>query len=194
MVRNTYIYRPSRRCGSSPTSSPTLRARMPKFNSISISAITSRKPEARTRQLELAFTLADGLEYVRPLASRAAGRRRLRRRSAFFFGIGMNFFMEIAKLRAARRCWGGSCRPSRQERKPLMLRTHCQTSGLVADRAGPVQQRRPHDDRGDGRGVRRHAVAAHQRASTRRRAAHRFRSRASPATRRCPAGGDASRA
>ena len=96
--------RPSRACGSSPTSSPTAPADMPKFNSISISGYHMHEAGATAVQ-ELAYTLADGMEYVR--AAQAAGLDidAFAPRLSFFFGIGMNLFMEIAKLRAARTLW-----------------------------------------------------------------------------------------
>jgi methylmalonyl-CoA mutase len=130
MVRNTYIYPPQ----------PSLRiisdifaytsAHMPKFNSISISGYHMQEAGA-TADLELAYTLADGVEYVR--AGRAANLDidRFAPRISFFFGIGMNFFMEVAKLRAARALWAKLMRQEFEPRDPrsLALRTHCQTSG-----------------------------------------------------------------
>jgi methylmalonyl-CoA mutase len=130
MVRNTYIYPPQ----------PSLRiisdifaytsAHMPKFNSISISGYHMQEAGA-TADLELAYTLADGVEYVR--AGRAANLDidRFAPRISFFFGIGMNFFMEVAKLRAARALWAKLMRQEFEPRDPrsLSLRTHCQTSG-----------------------------------------------------------------
>ena len=130
MVRNTYIYPPD----------PSLRiisdifaytsAHMPKFNSISISGYHMQEAGA-TADLELAYTLADGVEYVR--AGLAAGLKidAFAPRLSFFWAIGMNYFMEIAKMRAARLLWAklikAAARPS--DPKSLALRTHCQTSG-----------------------------------------------------------------
>jgi methylmalonyl-CoA mutase len=129
MVRNTYIYPPG----------PSLRivsdifaytsAHMPKFNSISISGYHMQEAGA-TQDLELAYTLADGVEYVR--AGLAAGLEidKFAPRLSFFFGIGMNFFMEVAKLRAARLLWAKLIKPFEpKDRRSLSLRTHCQTSG-----------------------------------------------------------------
>ncbi len=152
--------RPRRACGSSPTSSGTPRSNMPKFNSISISGYHMQEAGA-TQALELAFTLADGLEYVRTAIARGPGRRRVRRpRLSFFWAIGMNFFMEIAKMRAARLLWARHHEPVRRQEPEVADAAHpLPDLGLVPDRAGPVQQRRAHHHRGDGRGVRRHADA-----------------------------------
>ena len=84
-------------------------------------------------------------------------------RLSFFFGIGMNFFMEIAKLRAARLLWARLMQQfDPKNPASLALRTHCQTSGVSLTEQDPLQQHHPHHDRGDGGGARRHAVAAHQ--------------------------------
>jgi methylmalonyl-CoA mutase len=129
MVRNTYIYppQPSLRIISDIFSYTS--AHMPKFNSISISGYHMQEAGA-TADLELAYTLADGVEYVR--AGRAANLPvdRFAPRLSFFFGIGMNFFMEVAKLRAARVLWAKLMRQFEpQDERSLSLRTHCQTSG-----------------------------------------------------------------
>jgi methylmalonyl-CoA mutase len=129
MVRNTYIYPPE----------PSLRiisdifaftaARMPRFNSISISGYHMQEAGA-TQDLELAYTLADGVEYVR--AGRKAGLDvdRFAPRISFFWAIGMNYFMEIAKMRAARLLWAKLMKPlDPKDARSLSLRTHCQTSG-----------------------------------------------------------------
>jgi methylmalonyl-CoA mutase len=129
MVRNTYIYPPK----------PSLRiisdifaytsARMPKFNSISISGYHMQEAGA-TADLELAYTLADGVEYVRAGLTANLDIDRFAPRLSFFFGIGMNFFMEVAKLRAARVLWAKLMRQFKpQDARSLSLRTHCQTSG-----------------------------------------------------------------
>jgi len=129
MVRNTYIYPPK----------PSLRiisdifaytsAHMPKFNSISISGYHMQEAGA-TADLELAYTLADGVEYVRAGLTANLDIDRFAPRLSFFFGIGMNFFMEVAKLRAARALWAKLMQPFRpQDARSLSLRTHCQTSG-----------------------------------------------------------------
>ena len=129
MVRNTYIYPPA----------PSMRivadifrytsARMPKFNSISISGYHMQEAGA-TADLELAYTLADGLAYLRTGIDAGLHIDDFAPRLSFFWGIGMNFFMEIAKLRAARMLWAKIVKqfnPSNP--KSLMLRSHCQTSG-----------------------------------------------------------------
>jgi methylmalonyl-CoA mutase len=131
MVRNTYIYPPA----------PSMRIvadiighaadHMPKFNPISISGYHMQEAGATLVQ-ELAFTLADGLEYARAAVSRGLPIDRFAPRLSFFFCIGMNFFMEIAKLRAARYLWAKLIQKEFQPEDPrsLMLRTHCQTSGV----------------------------------------------------------------
>src|ERR1700689_4139911 len=129
MVRNTYIYPPK----------PSLRiisdifaytsAHMPKFNSISISGYHMQEAGA-SADLELAYTLADGVEYVRAGLAASLDVDRFAPRLSFFFGIGMNYFMEIAKLRAARVLWAKLMKQfNPRDERALMLRTHCQTSG-----------------------------------------------------------------
>ena len=129
MVRNTYIYPPE----------PSMRVvgdiieytarKMPKFNSISISGYHMQEAGAN-QALELAFTLADGKEYVKTAIAKGLDVDEFAGRLSFFWGIGMNFYLEIAKMRAARLLWWkimsgfGAKNP-----KSLMLRTHCQTSG-----------------------------------------------------------------
>jgi methylmalonyl-CoA mutase len=148
MVRNTYIYPPQPSMQIISDIFSYTSEKMPKFNSISISGYHIQEAGA-SADLELAYTLADGVEYLR--AGRDAGLDvdRFAPRLSFFWGIGMNYFMEIAKLRAARL---------------LALAAHPLADlGLVADRAGRLQQRRPHLRRGDGRHPGAHPVAAHQR-------------------------------
>src|SRR5436305_2108170 len=129
MVRNTYIYPPV----------PSLRiisdifaytsANMPKFNSISISGYHMQEAGA-TQDLELAYTLADGVEYVRAGLDAGLTIDRFAPRLSFFWAIGMNFFMEVAKLRAARLLWAKLMKPfGAKDARELPLRTHCQTSG-----------------------------------------------------------------
>ncbi len=129
MVRNTYIYPPA----------PSLRIisdifaftsqNMPKFNSISISGYHMQEAGA-TQDLELAYTLADGIEYVRAGLAAGIGIDRFAPRLSFFWAIGMNFFMEVAKMRAARLIWAKLMQEfSPQDARSLSLRTHCQTSG-----------------------------------------------------------------
>jgi methylmalonyl-CoA mutase len=131
MVRNTYIYPPA----------PSMRIvadvigyaaqHMPRFNPISISGYHMQEAGATLVQ-ELAFTLADGLEYARAAVARGLAIDAFAPRLSFFFGIGMNFFMEIAKLRGARFLWAKLIQREFQPKDPrsLMLRTHCQTSGV----------------------------------------------------------------
>lgn len=129
MVRNTYIYPPQ----------PSMRIigdiiaytsrHMPRFNSISISGYHMQEAGA-TQALELAFTLADGMEYVKTAIASGLDVDEFAGRLSFFWAIGMNFYLEIAKMRAARLLW---CRIMKRfgakKPKSLMLRTHCQTSG-----------------------------------------------------------------
>jgi methylmalonyl-CoA mutase len=129
MVRNTYIYppQPSLRIISDIFSYTS--AHMPKFNSISISGYHMQEAGA-TADLELAYTLADGIEYVRAGVAANLPVDRFAPRLSFFFGIGMNFFMEVAKLRAARVLWAKLMKEFEpQDARSLALRTHCQTSG-----------------------------------------------------------------
>src|SRR6476659_9891989 len=103
---------------------------MPKFNSISISGYHMQEAGSTAEQ-ELAFTIADGLEYVRSALDKGLDVDEFAGRLSFFFAIGMNFFMEIAKLRAARLLWHrvmSQFEPKKSQ--SLMLRTHCQTSGV----------------------------------------------------------------
>jgi methylmalonyl-CoA mutase len=131
MVRNTYIYPPE----------PSMRivadiigytaTNMPKFNSISISGYHMQEAGATNVQ-ELAYTIADGIEYVRTAINSGLDVDKFAPRLSFFFAIGMNFFMEIAKLRAARILWSTLMAEkfSPKDHSSLMLRTHCQTSGV----------------------------------------------------------------
>ncbi|MDG1858878.1 MAG: methylmalonyl-CoA mutase, partial [Emcibacteraceae bacterium] len=137
MVRNTYIYPPS----------PSMRIvgdiieytskNMPRYNSISISGYHMQEAGA-TQLQELAYTLADGMEYVRAAMAKGLDIDDFAPRLSFFFAIGMNFFMEVAKLRAARTIWAqimenfGAKNP-----KSMMLRTHCQTSGASLTEKDP---------------------------------------------------------
>jgi methylmalonyl-CoA mutase len=131
MVRNTYIYPPE----------PSMRIvadiidytahKMPRFNSISISGYHMQEAGATCVQ-ELGYTLADGIEYVRAALAKGMDVDKFAPRLSFFFAIGMNFFMEAAKLRAARLLWAELMEELFQPKDPrsLMLRTHCQTSGV----------------------------------------------------------------
>ncbi|MGE5466290.1 MAG: methylmalonyl-CoA mutase [Ignavibacteria bacterium] len=129
MVRNTYIFPPE----------PSMRiiadiigytaGNMPKFNSISISGYHIQEAGA-TQTLELAFTLADGMEYVRTAMKKGLDIDAFAPRLSFFFAIGMNFYLEVAKLRAARLLWWRIMKEfGAKSPKSMMLRTHCQTSG-----------------------------------------------------------------
>ena len=130
MVRNTYIYPPEPSMRIVADVIEYTARHMPKFNSISISGYHMQEAGATAVQ-ELAFTLADGLEYVRAALSRGLAIDEFAPRLSFFFAIGMNFFMEIAKLRAARLLWARLMQRF-DPRNPvsLALRTHCQTSGV----------------------------------------------------------------
>ncbi|HEY3720308.1 MAG TPA: methylmalonyl-CoA mutase [Roseiarcus sp.] len=129
MVRNTYIYPPAASMRIVADIFAFTAKHMPKFNSISISGYHMQEAGA-TQDLELAYTLADGVEYVR--AGIAAGMTvdQIAPRLSFFWAIGMNFFMEVAKLRAARMLWAGLVKAFQPKSdKSLALRAHCQTSG-----------------------------------------------------------------
>jgi methylmalonyl-CoA mutase len=130
MVRNTYIYPPQPSMRIVADIIEYTARHMPKFNSISISGYHIQEAGA-TQALELAFTLADGMEYVRAAVGRGMKVDAFAPRLSFFFGIGMNFYLEIAKLRAARLLWSRVMRETFGATDPrsLMLRTHCQTSG-----------------------------------------------------------------
>ena len=130
MVRNTYIYPPAPSMRIVKDIIAYTATEMPRFNSISISGYHMQEAGATCVQ-ELAFTLADGLEYVRTAVDSGLDIDKFAGRLSFFFCIGMNFFMEIAKLRAARLLWTRIVRQfDPKDPKSLMLRTHCQTSGV----------------------------------------------------------------
>jgi methylmalonyl-CoA mutase len=129
MVRNTYIYPPTPSMRIISDIFAFTSERMPKFNSISISGYHMQEAGA-TQDLELAYTLADGVEYVRAGLGAGLTIDRFAPRLSFFWAIGMNYFMEIAKLRAARLLWAKLMKPfGPQDPRSLSLRTHCQTSG-----------------------------------------------------------------
>ena len=129
MVRNTYIYPPEPSMTIVADIISYTAANMPKFNSISISGYHIQEAGA-TQALELAFTLADGKEYVRTAIAGGLDVDAFAGRLSFFFGIGMNFYLEVAKLRAARLLWWRIMKEfAPQKPKSMMLRTHCQTSG-----------------------------------------------------------------
>jgi len=137
MVRNTYIYPPEPSMRIVADIIEYTAERMPKFNSISISGYHMQEAGATAVQ-ELAFTIADGLEYARYAIDRGLDVDAFAGRLSFFFAIGMNFFMEVAKLRAARLLWSrvmtdlGAQKPGSK-----MLRTHCQTSGVSLTEQDP---------------------------------------------------------
>jgi len=138
MVRNTYIYPPA----------PSMRAvadvieftaqRMPRFNSISISGYHMQEAGA-TPVIELAFTLADGLEYVRAALSKGLSVDEFAPRLSFFWAIGMDFYLEVAKMRAARLLWAQIMEQFEpKDPRSSMLRTHCQTSGASLTEQDPM--------------------------------------------------------
>ena len=130
MVRNTYIYPPEPSMRIVADIVAYTAQHMPRFNSISISGYHMQEAGATLVQ-ELGFTLADGLDYVRAALSRGLAIDDFAPRLSFFFCIGMNFFMEVAKLRAARLLWAKFMREfEAKDPRSLMLRTHCQTSGV----------------------------------------------------------------
>ncbi|MDS1270102.1 methylmalonyl-CoA mutase [Lipingzhangella sp. LS1_29] len=129
MVRNTYIFPPQPSMRIISDIFAYTSARMPRFNSISISGYHMQEAGA-TADLELAYTLADGVEYLRAGTAAGLDVDAFAPRLSFFWAIGMDFFMEVAKLRAARLLWAGLVRDhGAQKPRSLSLRTHCQTSG-----------------------------------------------------------------
>jgi len=129
MVRNTYIYPPGPSMRIVSDIFAYTSANMPKFNSISISGYHMQEAGA-TADLELAYTLADGVEYLRAGVGTGLSVDSFAPRLSFFWAIGMNFFMEVAKMRAARLLWARLVKPfGPSSPKSLSLRTHCQTSG-----------------------------------------------------------------
>ena len=163
MVRNTYIYPPA---GSMRIISDIFAytsRETPKFNSISISGYHMQEAGA-SADLELAYTLADGIEYIRAGAAAGLDVDAFAPRLSFFWAIGMNFFMEVAKMRAARLLWAKLVRDEfAAEGQPLPVAAHpLPDQRLVAGGAGRVQQRGAHGGGGHGRHQRRHAEPAHQ--------------------------------
>ena len=129
MVRNTYIFPPEPSMRIVADIFAFTAERMPKFNSISISGYHMQEAGA-TADLELAYTLADGVEYIRAGLQAGLDVDRFAPRLSFFWAIGMNYYMEIAKLRAARLLWAKLVAPfDPRDQRSLSLRTHCQTSG-----------------------------------------------------------------
>lgn len=137
MVRNTYVYPPEPSMRIIADIIEYTTAEMPKFNSISISGYHMQEAGANLVQ-ELAYTLADGREYVRAAIARGMDVDQFAGRLSFFFAIGMNFFMEVAKLRAARLLWSRIMAEfDPKDPKSTMLRTHCQTSGVSLQEQDP---------------------------------------------------------
>ncbi len=137
MVRNTYIYPPEPSMRIVADIIAYTSQHMPKFNSISISGYHMQEAGATAVQ-ELAFTIADGLEYARAAMSRGLAIDAFAPRLSFFFAIGMDFFMEVAKLRAARLLWAEMIQPFNPKLPDsLALRTHCQTSGVSLTQQDP---------------------------------------------------------
>ncbi|MGY4344101.1 hypothetical protein ACVWXM_000565 [Bradyrhizobium sp. GM7.3] len=129
MVRNTYIYPPAPSMRIISDIFAYTSQKMPKYNSISISGYHMQEAGA-TQDLELAYTLADGVEYLRAGLAAGLDVDRFAPRLSFFWATGMNFFMEVAKMRAARLLWAKLLKPfNPKDPRSLSLRTHCQTSG-----------------------------------------------------------------
>jgi methylmalonyl-CoA mutase len=139
MVRNTYIYPPTPSMRIVADIIEYTAQEMPKFNSISISGYHMQEAGATTVQ-ELAFTIADGLEYARAALSKGMDVDKFAGRLSFFWCIGMNFYLEVAKMRAARRIWAERMQSefSPKNARSLMLRTHCQTSGASLTEQDPM--------------------------------------------------------
>ena len=137
MVRNTYIYPPTPSMKIVSDIFEFAAEKMPKFNSISISGYHMQEAGA-TCDIELAYTLADGLEYIRTGIEAGMDIDSFAPRLSFFWGIGMNHFMEIAKMRAARILWAKLVKQfNPKDKRSLSLRTHCQTSGWSLTRQDP---------------------------------------------------------
>ncbi len=139
MVRNTYIYPPEPSMRIVADIIAYTAAEMPKFNSISISGYHMQEAGATTVQ-ELAFTIADGLDYVRAAMSKGLDVDAFAGRLSFFWCIGMNFYLEVAKMRAARRIWSERMQAefAPKQARSMMLRTHCQTSGASLTEQDPM--------------------------------------------------------
>jgi methylmalonyl-CoA mutase len=138
MVRNTYIYPPAPSMRIVSDIIAYASANMPRFNPVSISGYHMQEAGATCAQ-ELAYTIADGIEYVRAAVASGLDVDAFAPRLSFFFAIGMNFFMEVAKLRAARLLWSTLMTEkfAPKDERSLMLRTHCQTSGVSLTAKSP---------------------------------------------------------
>jgi len=137
-VRNTFIYPPQPSMRSIADIFGYTASKMPRYNSVSISGYHMQEAGADSK-LELAFTIADGIEYVRTAQAAGLDVDKIAPRLSFFFAMGMNFYMEIAKLRAARRLWAKAMREEFGAKNPKswLLRTHCQTSGYSLTEQDP---------------------------------------------------------
>ena len=131
MVRNTYIYPPAASMRIVADIFAFTATHMPKFNSISISGYHMQEAGA-TQDLELAYTLADGVEYLRAGIAAGMSVDQFAPRLSFFWAIGMNFFMEVAKLRAARLLWA----ETRQRLRPEVAKSRCRCARIARPRAG----------------------------------------------------------
>merc|ERR1711899_467354 len=138
MVRNTYIYPPEPSMRIIADIFSYTSAEMPKFNSISISGYHIQEAGANAT-LELAYTIADGIEYVRTGIKTGLSVDDFAPRLSFFWGISMNFYMEVAKFRAARKLWADLIKTkfNAKKEKSCMLRTHSQTSGWSLTKQQP---------------------------------------------------------
>jgi len=138
MVRNTYIYPPEPSMRIVADIIEYTAKRMPRFNSISISGYHMQEAGANS-VIELAFTLADGIEYVKAALGKGLDVDQFAGRLSFFWAIGMNFYLEIAKMRAARLLWAELMQPFQpKDPRSMMLRTHCQTSGASLTAQDPM--------------------------------------------------------
>ena len=138
MVRNTYIYPPDPSMRIVADIIEYAAKRMPKFNSISISGYHMQEAGANS-VIELAFTLADGIEYVKAALSKGLDVDQFAGRLSFFWSIGMNFYLEIAKMRAGRLLWAELMQQFEpKDPRSMMLRTHCQTSGASLTEQDPI--------------------------------------------------------
>ena len=174
MVRNTYIYPPEPSMRIISDIFAFTSQNMPKFNSISISGYHMQEAGA-TADLEMAYTLADGVEYARCGLKAGLTIDQFAPRLSFFWAIGMNFYMEIAKMRAARLLWAKLIKQFDREDQQVAGAAHPLADlRLEPDRAGRLQQRRAHLHRGDGGDPGPHPVAAHQLLRRGAGAAHRL--------------------
>ena len=173
MVRNTYIYPPAFSMKIISDIFEYTSQKMPKFNSISISGYHMQEAGA-TADIELAYTLADGLEYLRAGVAAGIDIDAFAPRLSFFWAIGTNHFMEIAKMRAARMLWAKIVKQFNRKPEITRIAYALPDFRLVADRAGPVQQRGPYLYRGYGCRFGTYPVLAHQRFGRGYRIANRF--------------------